>query len=285
MGNWKQILTDPVKLQLWIKRNIKELSYWVGFIAFILVVYFALSSKDFSFFLTVSGAVQMFGFLIMSFRVFSTRNVSGLSLHTFICCLISFVARLCSILKYEGYLPYDASGDWFYQVVELISFSLSALMVFFISKKFNSSYNWDLDAIKFYYLVPPALILAVLIHPSLNNYTPADIAWTFALYLESVAMFPQIYLFSKRGGEIESYTSHFVASQGLSRLLAFIFWAFSFHELNDAKAKSLAVAPGHVGYGVLISQIIQMILMADFFYHYVRCLNRGIPMTLPTYNV
>jgi len=36
-----------------------------------------------------------------------------------------------------------------------------------------------------------------------------------------------------KGGEIEIFTSNFVASQGLARLLCFIFWIFTFDELND----------------------------------------------------
>eukprot|EP01016_Furgasonia_blochmanni_P029946 TRINITY_DN3130_c0_g1_i3.p2 TRINITY_DN3130_c0_g1~~TRINITY_DN3130_c0_g1_i3.p2 ORF type:complete len:171 (+),score=52.12 TRINITY_DN3130_c0_g1_i3:223-735(+) len=139
--------------------------------------------------------------------------------------------------------------------------------LFYIRVKYRSTYNWDLDVINAFFLVVPAIILAVLFHPSLNNYAPADIAWTFGLYLEAVAMFPQLYLFMKTRGEIESVTSHFVASQGISRILNFIFWVFSYEELNDASASSLAVAPGHVGYCVIVAQAGQLILMADFFYH------------------
>jgi len=35
-----------------------------------------------------------------------------------------------------------------------------------------------------------------------------------------------------KGGEIETYTSHFVASQAISRILSIIFWIFTYAELN-----------------------------------------------------
>lgn len=112
----------------------------------------------------------------------------------------------------------------------------------------RNSYNKDLDAVQAYYIIIPAAILALLFHPSLNQFFPADVfpilnqfAWTFALYTEAVAMFPQIWVFTKRSGEIENYTSHYVACQAISRIFSFIFWTFSYHELNDPEAKSMAI--------------------------------------------
>jgi hypothetical protein len=40
-------------------------------------------------------------------------------------------------------------------------------------------------------------------------------------------------------GDIESYTSHFVAAQGISRILFIIFWIFTYAELNTETAMSL----------------------------------------------
>lgn len=36
-----------------------------------------------------------------------------------------------------------------------------------------------------------------------------------------------------QGGEIETFTSHFVASQAISRILSIIFWIFTYSELNE----------------------------------------------------
>lgn len=181
----------------------------------------------------------MFGFLIIAYRVSQKRNAAGLSLQTFICYMVSFAARLISILRYDGYLPYDSTGDFFYRATEIVAFLCCGSLIYFIHNKFKSTFNQEIDNVKWFYLVPVAFVLAMMFHPSLNNNFICDVAWTFALYLEAVAMFPQIYLFAKKGGEIESYTSHFVASQAFSRISAFIFWIFSYHELNDPQGSSL----------------------------------------------
>ena len=47
------------------------------------------------------------------------------------------------------------------------------------------------------WLVLGALVLAVLLHPNLNGNFMTDTAWTFALYLEAVAVMPQLFMFQK----------------------------------------------------------------------------------------
>ena len=46
-------------------------------------------------------------------------------------------------------------------------------------------------------------ILAIIFHPNLNGSFIGDFPWTFALFLESLAMFSQLDVFRKKGGEIE----------------------------------------------------------------------------------
>merc|ERR1711957_1006765 len=117
----------------------------------------------------------------------------------------------------------------------------------------------------------PALAVSLIFHPNLNNFLPSDIAWAFALYLESVAVLCQLFMFMKEG-TAQPHTSHFLAAQALAKLMSFIFWASSFSELSN---------PNHyikrfVGNWVVIIQLIQLIIMGDFIYHYIRCLQRGI---------
>lgn len=93
------------------------------------------------------------------------------------------------------------------------------------------------------------MILAIFFHPTLNSFMPADvsinftqpkfptqIAWTFALFLESVACLPQLFYFQKVK-RVEAFTSHFLAGQALSKVLSFIFWVATHKELNDPTRK------------------------------------------------
>jgi len=282
---FKALLTDPVKLQHFIKSNKKELLYWGLLAVGIIFIYFLFSDGDFSFFLTLSGLIQMFGFFLISLKIQNTQSVTGLSLHTQICYCVSFFARFCSILRHEGYLPYDSSGDVIYRIEEFLSVILSCFVIFMIAVKYRSSYTWDLDRVHSGLLIAPALVLAILIHPGLNNSYFIDIMWTFSLYLEAIAIFPQLYMFSKKGGEVEAFTSHFVASQGIARVFSLIFWLFSFKELNEYPGEIWSLFSGYVGYFVMLSQILQVVLFSDFLYEYYKSLRRGLPMTVQGYLV
>lgn len=163
----------------------------------------------------------------------------------------------------QRYLPTDRTGDVIYRITDVVAFVLCLRTIFILRKKPKSITSANEFNLKIVLLMAiPALILALFVHPSLNNLYIFDVsyflllwlrhwqvAWTFALYLESVAMLPQLYLFTKNGKEIESYVSHYVSSQGFSRLSAMVFWIFSFHELNDEASQ---------GFGLVSSSFINL---------------------------
>merc|ERR1711924_173283 len=116
----------------------------------------------------------------------------------------------------------------------------------------------------------PALVLALIFHPTLNYALWSDVAWTFALYVDVLAVAPQLWMFHKTGGKVAKCTSHYVFCLGFGRLLMLCFWAFSYHELT-----------GFAGIFVMLSQVIGGVLMVDFFYYYARSQQSGQDLVLP----
>merc|ERR1719277_1466275 len=144
----------------------------------------------------------------------------------------------------------------------------------FIRGRFPESYDATTDAFNHLWIIAPAALISIILHPHLNNNWPTDVAWAFALYLESVTVLPQFFMFMKEG-RAQTHTSHFLAAQALSRFMSFIFWASSFSELSN---------PDHhikkfVGHWVVGIQLLQLIVMGDFIYQYVRALQKGIPVS------
>lgn len=232
------------------------------------------SSGDFSFLLTLSSLVSMFSFLMVAMTIQSGQTVKGVSLRMMECYIIIFACRLTAIVPFEGYLPFDKSGDWFYQLCEALNVCLSGSIVYCCRVLYAHTYDPTTDTLNHLYLIGPTLLIALILHPRLNNFLPTDIAWAFALYLESVAVLPQLFMFMKEG-KAQPHTSHFLAAQALSRLMSFIFWASSFSELSD---------PNHtikqfVGNWVVGIQLLQLVIMGDFIYHYIRCIQQGIPVS------
>merc|ERR1719263_1611784 len=80
-----------------------------------------------------------------------------------------------------------------------------------------------------------AIVLAAFFHPTLNNNTMFDILWTVHLYIDAVAMVPQLWMITKAGGKVRGLTAHYIAATFLSNLLSAIFWFMASSELHDNK--------------------------------------------------
>eukprot|EP00921_Rhytidocystis_pertsovi_P020065 GHVQ01031838.1.p1 GENE.GHVQ01031838.1~~GHVQ01031838.1.p1 ORF type:complete len:286 (+),score=18.95 GHVQ01031838.1:672-1529(+) len=265
---------DPEKLKIWFQQNAAFLVAWSTFLVVVVALFFLFSDGDFSFLMTLSSLVGMFSFLMVAIKIESCKSCSGVSLKMIECYVILIFARLCSIIPFEGYLPYDRSGDWLYQTVEALTLCFAGSIAYMCRIRYKETYDPSTDTVNHLLLIVPSLILSLIFHPSLNLFPPADVSWTFALYLESVCVLPQLFMFQKEG-KPEPFTTHFLAGQALSKALSFAFWISSYSELNGPASSLLK---SYVGVWVIVMQVVQLIVMGDFIYHYLRCLSKGVPV-------
>jgi len=235
-----------------------------------------LTDWKFSAIITLGAAVQCLGFCLLRLKVRKQGGVQGISSRSLQLFLVVYVFRLYSTLQYKGYLPVDRTGDWVYQACELVALGVALSVLVQVHGKHEASYEKQHDTCGIFPFLIGGLVLAVLVHPSLNNRAVPDTAWTCALYLESVAMVPQLYLMSKKGGVVESFAGHFVACCFFSRLLMIAFWIHSYPELRPKGANF-----NLPGYGVLGAQLFQVVLFCDFMYYYVKSVRDSSSLVLP----
>ena len=269
---------DPEKLFFELQKRKKDVIFWIIAITIITFITIFISSQDYSFLLVLSSLTQMFAFIIVLIKIYTFQNSSGLSINTLICYALLLSARLFTNLLFTGYLPSDNSGDWFYQLTEIISLLCVLLLIYLTLIVYTETSDYTNDKVPFYYLAIPTFILACIVHTSLNGFLPTDITWCFSMYLEAVAIFPQIQLFVVKKGQIETYTSHYVALCGLSRLLSLIFWWDTYPELNTQDGNSISLFCNYCGYFIIASQVIQLLIMIDYYYLYFKSLFKGEAM-------
>lgn len=258
---------------------------WAGFFSASLFVYSLLSGGDFSFLMTYGAMARMFGFGILNVKTFKSQRATGVSAKSLQLYALVFFFRLTSIFRHEGYLPYDKSGDWLYHFIEAMSLIFTSAALYGCMVPFKGTYQMDLDQFGEFnippgfgaaYLAGPVLLVAIFIHPNLNADFLSDVAWTYAMYLESTALIPQLYMFQKQvSGVVELLTAHFVAALGFGRLMEFLFWIYSYHELASSTGSRLP------GYLALFSQFVQLVLMVDFFWYYYKAVRSATPLVLP----
>jgi len=258
-----------------IKNNFEEgLIYMTFGIIAVFVSKFA-SDRTFSGLITLAAAVQCLGFLLLRMKV-KKQGAAGISSRSLQLFAVMYVMRLYSTLQYNGYLPVDRSGDWVYQAIDVIALVVVVSLLHLMHSSKSQSYEAELDTCSIHWILLASSVIAYFIHPSLNNRQIPDIAWTMSLYLEALAMIPQLTMFAKKGGEVEDLASHYVACVFASRCLTLCFWSHSFHELHRRNE-----AYNLPGYGVIGAQCLQVVLFADFMYYYGKGVYNQQKLVLP----
>lgn len=87
-------------------------------------------------------------------------------------------------------------------------------------KPYSLSLDRESDSLPHYYLYGGALLAAIIIHKSLN---PMDFLWSFSVWLEALAILPQLYMINKLR-DIENITAHYVLFLGLYRGFYIFHW-------------------------------------------------------------
>lgn len=182
--------------------------------------------------------------------------------------------------------------------MKLLFIASSCATVFLIFKKFRATYDGNHDTFRAgmtvllhpssadcasEFVLVPSLLLALIWNYQLTvlevlSITKcilqrltqvAQVLWAFSIYLESVAILPQLFMVSKTG-EAENITSHYLFALGyvaLSfltchylrsyRALYILNWIYRYYE------------DGHIDYIAVVAGVVQTVLYCDFFYLYV----------------
>jgi len=137
--------------------------------------------------------------------------------------------------------------------------------LFLIFAKFRATYDRNHDSFRIEFLLIPCIILSLVIN---HEFTVLEVLWTFSIYLESVAILPQLFLVSKTG-EAESITSHYLFALGSYRALYLINWVWRYFVEN------------HYDLIAIFAGVVQTILYCDFFYLYITKVLKGKKLQLP----
>lgn len=257
------------------KQNKQTCAQVGGVLSVVFVIYMFFSDGDFSFLMTLSSILSFASFCNVAWVIFTKGSVAGVSCRMMECYVVAFFTRLISILTMDGYLPYDRTGDYIYRATEIGCFFASVGIVYLCRVHFAHTYNEHNDTFKSYFLIGPSLVLGVLFHPHLNGYMLCDVAWSMALYLESIACLPQLVLFRKEK-KVEEFTTNFLLSQIMVRLLSFIFWASSSRDLHSYHLEG--TLREYASWMVILMQCLQLVVMGDFLYQFIQCWRKGVPL-------
>jgi ER lumen protein retaining receptor len=224
------------------------------------------ANGEFSAILTMAEMLQCFAFVILAGQVISSQSAAGISARSLGLEAASLVCRLSSTTWLNGYLPVDASGDHFYQAVDMCSLAVVLWLLHEVLTKKSSSYQYEYDTFLVWPFVAISFILAALLHADMNDRPLFDAFWMASLFLGVVAVLPQLWLMTRTGG-VEALTSHFIAMAALGRVLSGIFMWYAREDITCAPWIS---GFNHAVWAILGAHLLHLLLLGDFAFLYVR---------------
>ena len=76
-------------------------------------------------------------------------------------------------------------------------------------------------------MLGPSFVLALLFN---YEFTLTEVMWSFSIFLEAVAIFPQLFIL-QRTGEAEAITTHYLFALGIYRGLYIPNWIYRYDDL------------------------------------------------------
>lgn len=184
--------------------------------------------------------------LILLFRLIFKKTCPGVSLRTHIMYLVVFITRYCNQYMFAPPL---------YNVVFKIFFLASEIaIIVLVSTKMRGSYDIKHDSMQIQYLLVLALPLAIITAPKRNFY---QISYSYSLWVESIAIVPQIILLS-RVGSLDGLSIDYILFLSIYRLLYLFNWVYK-----------LVTHTGETRPVVWITGILQSVVYSDFIYEYI----------------
>lgn len=244
------------------------------------LVLWQISDLNFSVVCTIGSGLQCLAFALLSMKMRAAKSATGISAKSLQLYVVVYICRLTSTLNMEGYIPMDSTGDWVYQVADIVTLLLVLLILQRVYTTHSSTYSRDADTLQVLPILALAVVVAAVCKGDLNRSLFFDFMWMLSVSVDTVAMVPQLWLLSKLGGKVDALTSHFVALLFLSRFLTFTFWFCGYPELAPLDNSWNACGYAHVAL-----HFAQLVLCGDFMYYYVKSTLLQEAMVLPDLDV
>lgn len=205
----------------------------------------------------VGDLAHLLAIIILLAKIWRTRSCAGISGRSQILFALVYTTRYLDLLT--NYISLYNS------IMKIVFLGASYATIYLMYGKFKATYDRNHDTFRIEFLVIPAVLLALILN---HEFAPLEVLWTFSIYLEAVAILPQLFLVSKTG-EAETITSHYLFCLGSYRGLYILNWLYRYY--SESFFDLIAIIAG----------IVQTVLYCDFFYLYITKVIKGKALKLP----
>lgn len=200
--------------------------------------------------------------LILIHTIKTTNSIDGISFKSQVLYVLVFASRYLDLF-FRWISLYNTLMKLFF-----IGSSIYIIMLLQNAKNTVAYKEMILkDTFKVRYILAASGVLALLFN---ERFTVIDILWSFSLWLESIAILPQLFMLSKTR-KAPSLTIHYIFALGLYRALYIPNWLWRWLMEDNKGFQKLPFVTG----------FIQTLVYSDFFYIYYQRVIKGDRTRLP----
>ncbi|WOL17081.1 ER lumen protein-retaining receptor A [Canna indica] len=203
---------------------------------------------------------HLFSVLVLLLKIYATKSCSGISLKTQELYALVFLTRYLDLFTYVVSM---------YNTLMKIVFITSSFAIVWCMRRHplvRRTYDRDQDTFRHYILIGGSFVLALLFH---DKFTIREVFWAFSIFLEAVAILPQLVLL-QRSGNVDNLTGQYVLFLGAYRAFYIFNWIYRY-----------VTEPHYSAWITWIAGIVQTALYADFFYYYFISWKNNAKLQLP----
>ncbi|EJT71535.1 hypothetical protein GGTG_10792 [Gaeumannomyces tritici R3-111a-1] len=184
------------------------------------------------------------------------------------CAGISFKSQTLYLIVYVSrYLDLFITKSIYNVIFKILFISAQGYIIYLMTNAYKPTNDPNVDTFRVRYLLGGAAVMAIVFP---YYWTIREMLWAFSIWLESVAILPQLFML-QRTGEAETITTHYLFALGAYRALYIPNWIWRYF-----------TEPEHsVDYIAIIAGIIQTVLYSDFFWIYYQKVWKGQKFKLP----
>ncbi|KAH7133152.1 putative HDEL sequence binding protein [Dactylonectria estremocensis] len=197
---------------------------------------------------------------ILLHKMTQLNSCSGISFKSQALYMFVYVTRYLDIFST------DSMYNLFFKILFLAS---QGYIIYLMTNAYKPTNDPNVDTFRVQYLLLGAALLAIIFP---YKYTIKEILWAFSIWLESVAILPQLFML-QRTGEAETITTHYLFALGSYRALYIPNWIYRYLMESPEKHK--------VDWIAIIAGLVQTVLYSDFFYVYYTKVLKGKKFKLP----
>merc|ERR1712048_1133647 len=219
-----------------------------------------------------ASALQGLSFLPLLWRALFARTVSSISVKKLSLDVVCLICRLIASYMLDLKLP-RKSAHSFVMAVDALSLTACLFLLVCALGWRRGTYQRQSDSFPMLPMLGILPLAAVLPATIGKRFLP-DFLWTLALYVDGLAMMPQLWLIAQNAGVVDVAVAHHIAGMFGSRLLAVNFWwLIRGHWLQGTR---------YCGWLILITCTVQLLLLTHFMCYYLKTLcTRGPLSTAP----